>query len=117
MAVVDAELAAVLPAFEGALFEVDLAFGKREVGVRTRVADGVEVVIDAYQRDAVRADVEAPRRGGCESRRRRTTRTASRRLLAQLGGDRCGDERARGLDRQSVEHLVEEAGDDEAFGP
>jgi hypothetical protein len=61
-------------------------------------------------------DVEAPCRRGCKLVDGAQQELLHGRLLAQLGGDGCRDERARGLDRQCVEHLVEEAGDDEALG-
>ena len=85
--------------------------------MRARVADGVEIVVDANQRDAVSAHVEAPCRRG-----RQLVDCAQQNLLhgvssPSLAVMAAANERAGRGDRQGVEHLVEEAGDDEALGP
>ena len=49
----------MLGALDLALVFPHVAFGERVVGVRALVADRVEVVADAHERDAVAVDVEA----------------------------------------------------------
>src|SRR5919106_1516186 len=66
LAGLERELAAVLPALDGPVLGVDLALGQRDVGVRAAVADGVELVADPHDGDAVLADVEAAGLTGCQ---------------------------------------------------
>ena len=90
------------------------------VGVRARVADGVEVVVDAHDGDAVAVDVEARRRAGRDvvGATQRDGGGHGVRLLRRRAWRRSrrADERPRPAHRQAVEHLVEEAGDDEPLG-
>ena len=71
------ERRAVLRALDLALVLPHVALGERVVGVRARVADRVEVVADAHDRDAVPVDVEAAARCRARGRRARTGARAS----------------------------------------
>src|SRR5512138_2349051 len=66
LAGLERERAAVLPALQRQLVDVDLALGERDVLVRAGVADRVDVVVDADDGDAVAGDVEPAGLAGAE---------------------------------------------------
>ena len=116
------ERRAVLRALDLALVLPHVALGERVVGVRALVADRVEVVADAHDRDAVTVDVEAARRTRARGRHARTERTrrhpSSRHPpVLELVDDRAPQTRAsaRSTGRR-VEHVVEEPEHDQALG-
>src|SRR5581483_8594783 len=55
------ERAAVLPALDLAVLTENLALGRRDVGVRATVTDGVYVVVTPHDGDAMTVDVHSPR--------------------------------------------------------
>lgn len=60
------ELATVLPALQESLVLNDLTFGKRDVLVRAAVADGVDIITDAYDCYGEPLDVETPCFASCQ---------------------------------------------------
>ena len=88
-------------------------------GVAARVADGVDVVVDAHDADGHVADVEAARRVRTAGRRIEQSmlarHTRSLRLeLRRRSGPAAGP--ISSGTGQPLEHLVEEAGHDEPLG-
>ena len=96
---------------------------KRVVGVRARVADRVEVVADAHDRDAVAVDVEAARRPGREIVAARhdgvtiaSPISASPARCSSLSTTERRRPRGERADREALEHVVEEAEHDQPLG-
>ena len=119
------ERAAVAGALDLALLDPHLALGQRVVLVAALVVDGVELVADAHQRDAVAGHVEAPRLARTPARRRgrapRSQTPAAQWLRAAQAASRrsCtsrSQERRRPRGRAAVDDGVEEAPHDQALG-
>ena len=119
----EVERAAVARALDLALVRPDLALRQRVVLVAALVVDGVELVADADERDAVAGDVEAPglaRRqlvGAAERHGLRHRRPAGPRSAASRRA--CTSRSSNGGDlgnRAPVDDGVEEAPHDETLG-